>query len=129
MRTWAERLGRLVRLMHERQVSHRDLKAPNILMRGAATDVRTAEPVLIDLVGVEAGRPVPLRIRVRDLARLNASFLRSPHVTRADRLRFLRAYLCWGLHGRGDWKPLWRQVADATRAKAAKNARSGRPLA
>jgi tRNA A-37 threonylcarbamoyl transferase component Bud32 len=129
MRTWAERLGRLVRLMHERRVSHRDLKAPNILLRGAAVDLPNAEPVLIDLVGVEAGRPVSAATRVRDLARLNASFLHSPRVTRTDRLRFLRAYLCWGLHGLSDWKTLWRQVADATRAKAAKNARSGRPLA
>jgi tRNA A-37 threonylcarbamoyl transferase component Bud32 len=127
VRGWVERLGRLVRLMHDRQVCHRDLKAPNVLMSGA--DPPTAVPVLIDLVGVEAGRPVPEAARVRDLARLNASFLDSPRVTRTDRLRFLRAYLRWGLHGRGDWKSWWRQVNAATRAKAERNARVGRPLA
>jgi hypothetical protein len=113
--------------MHDRQVSHRDLKAPNVLMTGA--DPLTAEPVLIDLVGVEAGRPVPEAVRVRDLARLNASFLDSPLVSRADRLRFLRAYLLWGLRGRGDWKDWWKQVEAATRAKAERHARVGRPLA
>jgi hypothetical protein len=122
VRTWADRLGRLVRTMHARQVSHRDLKAPNVLMTAAD------EPVLIDLVGVETGRPVPESIRVRDLARLNASFLGSRHVSRGDRLRCLRAYLGWGLHGRGDWKSWWRRVDEATREKADRNYRVGRPL-
>jgi tRNA A-37 threonylcarbamoyl transferase component Bud32 len=124
VRVWAEKLGRLVRRMHDRQASHRDLKAPNVLMAGAAVDPGSAEPVLIDLVGVEVGRPVPDAVRVRDLARLNASFLGSPHVTRTDRLRALRAYL-----GRGEWKSWWRRVDGATRAKATRNARTGRPLA
>jgi tRNA A-37 threonylcarbamoyl transferase component Bud32 len=127
LREWADKLGRLVRLMHDRQVSHRDLKAPNVLMSGL--DPLTAEPVLIDLVGVEAGRAVPEAVRVRDLARLNASFLGSPQVGLTDRLRFLRAYLGWGLRGRGDWKGWWRRVGEATRAKAERNARAGRPLA
>jgi hypothetical protein len=125
-RTWADKLGRLVRDMHDKQVSHRDLKAPNILMAGS--DPATAEPILIDLVGVTAGRPVRREKRVRDLARLNASFLGSPHVTRTDRLRVLRAYLRWGLHGPGDWKKWWAEIGRATQAKAAKNERSGRVL-
>ncbi len=124
---WADRLGRLVRTMHGRHVSHRDLKGPNVLMAGP--DPLAAEPVLIDLVGVEAGRAVPEADRVRDLARLNASFLGSHRVSRTDRLRFLRAYLGWGLRGRGGWKSWWRKVDEATRAKAARNARTGRPLA
>jgi len=122
VRAWAERLGRLLRLMHERQVSHRDLKASNILMSGD-------EPVLIDLVGVEAGRPVPEAVRIRDLARLNASFLDSPQVTRTDRLRMLRAYRLWAMRGRGDWKSWWTRIAAATDAKVAHNAKTGRPLA
>ncbi|OWK43455.1 lipopolysaccharide kinase InaA family protein [Fimbriiglobus ruber] len=128
-RDWAERLGRLVRLMHDRQVSHRDLKAPNILMAGAATHLATAEPVLIDLVGVTAGKPVPDAVRAAEIGRLSASFYGSPRVTRSDRLRFLRAYLGWNLHGRGDWKRWWVVVDTATRVKVAKNERTGRPLA
>lgn len=129
IRRWVEDLGRLVRRMHDREVSHRDLKAPNVLMAGAALDPATAAPVLVDLVGVVPGVAVTPRTRVRDLARLNASFMYSTAVTRADRLRFLRAYLGWGLHGKGDWKSWWTVVGAATRKKVAKNARSGRPLA
>lgn len=122
LREWAGRLGRLVRRMHDRQVSHRDLKAPNVLMSGG-------EPILIDLVGVDVSRPVHRATRVRDLARLNASFLGPRTVSHTDRLRCLRAYLGWGLHGKGDWRSWWRQVEEATRAKAARNTRVGRPLA
>ena len=127
-REWAATLGRLIRTMHDRRVSHRDLKAANVLMAGAESHPVTAFPVLIDLVGVRTDVPVPRATQVRDLARLNASFLHSPHVTRADRLRVLRAYLRWGLHGRGDWKAWWADVRRATAAKAAKNVRSGRAL-
>ncbi|MCZ2343766.1 MAG: lipopolysaccharide kinase InaA family protein [Bacteroidales bacterium] len=122
-RALVERLGRLIRHMHDRQVSHRDLKAANILLRGA-----DQEPVLLDLVGVITGQTVSFAERTRDLARLNASFHHSSAVSRSDRLRFLRSYLNWGLHGRGDWKRWWGAVDRATRAKVAKNTRTGRPL-
>jgi tRNA A-37 threonylcarbamoyl transferase component Bud32 len=120
---WTERLGRMLRTMHDRELAHRDLKAPNILMAGAAVNPFTATPVLIDLVGAEAGRPVSDATRIRDLARLAASFLDQSRVSRSDHLRLLRAYL-----GRGDWKSWWQRVARAARAKASRNARSGRPL-
>lgn len=128
LRSWTDKLGRVARRMHERDVSNRDFKAPNILMAGAAVDPLTAEPVLIDLVGVRVGSPVPEATRVRDLARLNASFVRSAVVSRTDRLRFLRSYLLDSLRPPADWKVWWRRVARATEAKVAKNERSGRPL-
>lgn len=129
VRTWADSLGRLIRLMHEKQVAHRDLKAPNILMSRVRPDLAAAVPVLIDLVGVVPGTPVSRADRVRNLARLNASFLQHPAITRTDRLRFLRAYLAWGLHGSDGWKEWWHAVRQQTLAKVAKNQRSGRPLA
>lgn len=122
IRVWADRIGRLVRDMHDRQVCHRDLKAPNLMTSGVG---EAAVPVLVDLVGVSVGGRATA---VRDLARLNASFLDSDRVTRTDRLRFLRAYGRWALHGRGDWKSLWRAIEAATSAKAERNARVGRPL-
>jgi serine/threonine protein kinase len=118
-----ERLARWVRLMHERGVSHRDLKAANILVTSAN------ECSFIDLVGVRLGQAVPVGIRVRDLTRLSASFVNSPQVTRSDRLRFLRIYLAWGLRGSGGWKDWWKRVGLATQAKIERNARRNRPLA
>jgi serine/threonine protein kinase len=116
-------LARWVRLMHERGVSHRDLKAANILI----TPVGQCQ--FIDLVGVRTRRRVPGRVRVRDLARLNASFVASPNVSRADRLRFLRTYLVWGLRGSAGWKDWWDRVRRATEAKVRRNQRRNRPLA
>jgi hypothetical protein len=118
-RELAGRLGRLLRTMHDRQVSHADLKAPNILVTPAG------DPVLIDLVGVTTGRTVAEPQRVRELTRLAASFATSPVVTHGDRLRLLKAYL--GVK-RGDWKSWWVRVAAGVRAKVRRNANLGRPL-
>jgi tRNA A-37 threonylcarbamoyl transferase component Bud32 len=129
LRAWAGRLARAVRAMHDRGVSHRDLKAPNVMLRGAATDPGTAAPVLIDLVGVSASAgAVPFARRARELARLNASFLAMPNVTRAERLRFLLAYLRAG-ERQPDWKSWWKAVSRETAAKVEKHRRSGRVLA
>ncbi len=120
---WAGKLGRLLRAMHEREVAHRDLKAPNVVMLGVS-DPATARPVLLDLVGVTVGVRVGVAVRRRDLARLAVSF---PPGTLSNgvRLRFLRAYL-----GRGEaWKPWWRALAKLAAAKVARNGRRGRPLA
>ncbi len=84
------KLARLLRAMHDRGVSHRDLKAANILL------AHGSEPVLIDLVGVRTRVRLSDANRAKELARLNASFLDSLAVTLADRLRFLRAYLSAG---------------------------------
>jgi tRNA A-37 threonylcarbamoyl transferase component Bud32 len=118
-----DRLARWVRLMHERGVSHRDLKAANILVTA------TGDIQFIDLVGVRTRAFVRRAVRVRDLARLNASFVASSRITRTDRLRFLRTYLNWGLQGRGFWEAWWRGVLEATRAKVRRNERNNRPLA
>jgi len=121
-RRLTEALARWVRLMHERSASHRDLKATNVLVTA------TGEVQFIDLVGARTGR-VTRRLRVRDLTRLNASFVQSPHLSRTDRLRFLRIYLLWSLRGREGWKDWWRQIDEGTREKVQRNARRGRPLA
>jgi tRNA A-37 threonylcarbamoyl transferase component Bud32 len=129
LRAWSDRLARMVRTMHDRAVSHRDLKAANILLKDAAADPEAAIPVLIDLVGVRVGRRVSFRQRCRELARINASFLNSPLITRGERLRFLLAYLAAGERPTVGWKAWWKEIRRATRAKIAKNRRTGRPLA
>ena len=126
VRRCLERAADLVRELHRRRLAHRDLKAANILVQGPALE---AALWLIDLVGVRRHRHLPRHRRVQNLARLHASFCRNPLLTRTDRLRFLRVYLQLGLVGRERWKGWWREVEEATRAKVARNARTGRPLA
>lgn len=129
-----EALARTLRAMHDRGVSHRDLKAPNILL------ARGTEPVLIDLVGVRTRVNLTSTKRAKELARLNVSFVTDPSVTHGDRLRFLRFYLSVGeelphpgVKSRGNlgergWKSWWDEVSRVTVAKVAKNRRAGRVL-
>jgi hypothetical protein len=139
LRRLIEQVTRLVRDLHERRLGHRDLKAANILVQ-----IRPQDPAghplvpgecgpqgpvwLIDLVGVTRQRRLSRARRVQNLARLHASFCRHPAITRADKLRFLRTYLRWGLRGRAGWKCWWQQIERATEAKIARNVASGRVL-
>lgn len=115
-----------IRQLHDRGIAHRDLKAANILIE---TEPGAPRAWFIDLAGVQRCAKVRFEARAANIMRLNASFAVHPLVTRADRLRFLRAYLQWGLRGRGGWKAWWRIVAAKTTAKIARNQRAGRPLA
>jgi hypothetical protein len=129
LRRCIDQLATLIRELHRRQLSHRDLKAANLLaVVSGRWPLATIQLWLIDLVGVVRHARVPRRRRVKNLARLHTSFRDHPALTRTDKLRFLRVYLQWGLFGRERWKGWWRAVAEATQAKVARNARSGRPL-
>ncbi len=120
-------LSRLVRSLHERSLSHRDLKAANILIR---TDSIGQEDrlSLIDLVGVRQRHPIPRRRRAQNLARLAISLGDVPGRTRTDALHFLRLYLPWGLSPLNDWKRFWRSIERAMKTKRSRNLRRGRPL-
>lgn len=144
LREQIAQVARTIRALHLRRLSHRDLKAANILVRRwdapAPPTPALASAVhnllhmpegtvwLIDLVGVELFRKLRRKRRVQNLARLNASFHASPMLTRTDRLRFLRTYLNWGIHGRGNWKAWWHHISQATDDKVERNRRRGRPL-
>lgn len=120
-------LAGLVRRLHERSLSHRDLKASNILIRrdsGPNEDLLS----LIDLVGVRLKNPLPMHRRVQNLARLSVSLADAPGRTRTTSLRFLRAYLPPRLMHSGEWKVFWRAIEAASRTKQARNQRRGRPL-
>jgi serine/threonine protein kinase len=133
VRQGIDQLARLVREMHRRQVSHRDLKAVNILVQKPAADfprmsIDFGPFWLIDLVGVRLSRRLTIRRRVQNLARLNAGFPHLGTLTRSDKLRFLRVYLQWGMLGQSGWKSWWSAIDKATHAKVARNKRNGRPL-
>ncbi len=126
LRCLIEQVAHLVRKLHARNLSHRDLKAANILVQRSGEDSPTLW--LIDLVGVSRHSNLSRRRRVQNLARLNASFLSSKVVTRTEKLRFLRIYLGWNLFGKAGWKDWWRAIEEATRVKIARNSRNGRVL-
>jgi hypothetical protein len=145
LRRLIDEVARLIAALHDRRLSHRDLKAANLLVSpgqwcisargtreqgdpGPGPSWASARVWFIDLVGVRRHRTLGLARRLQNLARLHASFHRHPALTRTDKLRFLRAYLRWGLSGRLGWKGWWREVERRTRAKVLRNLRNGRPL-
>jgi tRNA A-37 threonylcarbamoyl transferase component Bud32 len=136
LRCCIDQVARLLRDLHARHLSHRDIKASNILVRSGQWTVDSEKESLtslptvsvIDLVGVRRYRQLPDSRRLQNLARLHVSFCNCASLTRTDKLRFLRTYLQWGLLGKRDWKSWWRLIAQATQRKVARNLRSGRPL-
>ena len=127
IRSLTKSLAMLLRTLHERSISDRDLKASNIMIEG---DPATGETrlSLIDLVGVQLLHPIPRHRRLQNLARLQVSLESVLGRTRTDSLRFLRAYLVWGLSPLNDWKGLWRQVARLCDRKRERNRHRGRLL-
>ncbi len=123
----ARSLARLTRTMHERSLSHRDLKAANILVEGDPF-AESLALTLIDLVGVEISHPLSRNRRVQNLARLQVSMCRMDGWSRTMALRFLRDYLPWASTRREDWKALWREIDRRAWKKERRNARSGRIL-
>jgi tRNA A-37 threonylcarbamoyl transferase component Bud32 len=126
-RRLAGALGRLLRDLHDRCLSDRDLKASNILIEGDPDAIRP-QLSLIDLVGVRLISPLPRSRRVQNLARLLASLAEHPEWTRTDSLRVLRAYLPQHESAAGRWKSVWRRIDRRIRRKRARNLRRGRPL-
>ncbi|WP_422925389.1 lipopolysaccharide kinase InaA family protein [Singulisphaera sp. PoT] len=120
-------LARFLRVLHDRSLSDRDLKASNLLVLGDP-DSDDLQLSVIDLVGVRLIHPLPQHRRIQNLSRLNLSLADVPGRTRTDALQFLRTYLTWGLSPRNDWKGLWRKIAETSRTKREKNQRRGRAL-
>jgi hypothetical protein len=79
---------------------------------------------LVDVDGLKLKSSLTEWNRLRPLVRLSVSLEVSPHVTRTDRLRFLKRFLL--APGRTDrnWKEFWRRLAaEADRKRQAKRRR------
>ena len=138
-REMLHQVGRLLRRLHEWGIQHRDLKAANLLVSPARATLgaRGLEAPrldggehlwLVDLVGARIGRRLTQERRQRDLARLAASFVHEPGISRTDRLRVLLSYRNQAFCGRGDWKGWWRRIQALVWAKQQRNHRLGRTL-
>jgi len=110
-RRLALELAALARRLHDARLCHRDLYLNHVLL-GPGGRLH-----LIDLQRVRRFRLS--RWRVKDLAALRASSA-IPGVTRADRLRFLRAY--------AGGRPAARLIRRVERKAARMLRRAGRPL-
>jgi tRNA A-37 threonylcarbamoyl transferase component Bud32 len=121
-------VARLVRQMHDRYTSHRDLKAANFLVTTSDADDEHPQLQLIDLAGVQIWRRLPKARRVQNLARLLLSLFSCPNVTRSDGVRFLRAYQPGRSTGSNGWKQLWRELEPLMLRKIEKNRSLSRPL-
>jgi tRNA A-37 threonylcarbamoyl transferase component Bud32 len=122
LRSAAGKLGELIGRMHSQRISHRDLKAGNLLLLNKSSSV---EAYVIDLDG--ARRPIWLSAhrRLRDLSRLAFAMESQQPITRAARLRFLLAYLrALGVPAHA-WKSDWRRLARLTQQRLAKKHKVG----
>ena len=120
-------LARTLRTLHERSLSHRDLKASNILIQDRRDRRRgSAQP---DRPG---RRPAHAPAAAGgDGSRTWHAWHQPgrrprPHADRRPAVPPL--YLPWGLSPLNDWKPFWRAIERAMRAKRQRNQRRGRPL-
>ena len=124
LHAWGERLGELVRTMHDRGMQHGDLKAANILLTVDEASPLTADISIVDLVGAKSSRSITRKERIEDIARLAASFLNSKVVSNPIRWRFLSAYCRVFPH----FQLSWREIALAVALKQRRNETHGRML-
>lgn len=114
-------LGRALRSLHDAEVTHRDLKSPNLLVGSGPAGWSV---LVADVDGARARYgPVPWARRARDLARLAASL----PLSRAARLRVLTAYMDAGAQpplARRDLAHEVHRHAEAHRARLARRARA-----
>ena len=86
-------LARWLRRMHDRGITHRDLKGENIIAQ--KRDHGHYEFSIVDFDGI-VSRKASRRIRAKNIARLLRAAAAKVPITRTDRLRFVESYLARG---------------------------------
>lgn len=120
-RTAAVNLGNLLARMHEARVSHRDLKATNLLLKETVSSVET---YVIDLDGAQKHRwRLSWHQRLCNLSRLELSAREQPAISSSDRLRLLQAYLAASSEPKPDWKTAWQQLSEIADSRASRHGR------
>ena len=93
------------------RLTHRDLKASNILLKHWDGDVQPVSAWLVDLDGLYQRNPWRRSTRRQPLIRLAASLLSYAAITRTDYARFLRRYLTRRECSADDWKAHYCDLA------------------
>jgi tRNA A-37 threonylcarbamoyl transferase component Bud32 len=129
LRSLIRKLAGLVRIMHERNISHRDTKASNFLVAPCDPSVESPEIYLIDLAGVQIWRNLPRERALQNLSRILVSLQSSAAFSRTDFLRFLFAYQPGIRRWSEQWKQIWRYLGEKAAEKIERNQLLKRPLA
>ncbi len=119
-------LAQLIRQMHDRFISHRDLKSSNIFCQ--IHNPKQFSIWFLDLVGVRSYRNLTSLRKNKDLMRLNVSFLNSRMISSTDKLRFLNAYFGRNWELRANWKTSWRIIERLSLEKTKRNLKMGRVI-
>lgn len=115
-RAAATGIGQLIARMHEARISHRDLKATNLLLRKTTCGVET---YVIDLDGAKHHHwRLSWHQRLCNLARLELSSRELPAISNTHRLRLLQAYLAVSAAPKPHWKTAWRQLSEIAGRRA-----------
>jgi tRNA A-37 threonylcarbamoyl transferase component Bud32 len=120
----ATALGELLGKLHVHRISHRDLKAGNLLLVDKPSSV---EAYVIDLDGARRYVWLPRFRRLRDVSRLALAMLSYAAVTNATRLRFLLAYRHRLGKQPGGWKADWRRLDALVEGRRLKKLSPGEP--
>lgn len=116
-----EALVFVLRRLHERGFTHRDLKASNVMVQWNPSADTAPRVLLVDLDGVRHVRRPAEQAVVRALARLSVSLEHCWRVTWTDRLRFLKRYLARPGCPDPQWRGMWKAIeAEASRKRAGK---------
>jgi serine/threonine protein kinase len=129
IRRLMRQLGQFLRHVHERNISHRDMKATNFLLAPADPRAESPKIYLIDLVGVQIWRRLPTNRCVQNMTRVVASLQNYGQLTRTDFLRLLCAYRPGARRESKQWKELWREVQRRAVRKIVRNQELHRPVA